>query len=109
MVSSGVPITAFTAGQPHPGPALYQRILRAHANCAENLPVFAALVLAHSLARGVAPSVAPAATLILHARVAQSLAHWTSTSPTWVGIRFGFFALQVLAFVVIVMDVAPLL
>ena len=36
---------SFPSGQPH-GPEWYQRLNRAHANAVENLPVFAALVIA---------------------------------------------------------------
>jgi uncharacterized MAPEG superfamily protein len=104
-----VSITAFPSGQPHGGSEFYQRLLRAHANCVENLPVFAALVLAHSLAGAAAPSIATAASLVLWGRVGQSLAHWTSTKALWVHVRFGFFAVQVLGLVSMALDTAPAL
>lgn len=69
------------------------RLCRAHANCVENLPVFAVIVLAARLS-GHAAAVDPIAPWIVTARVAQSSVHLASTSPRAVTIRFVFFALQ---------------
>lgn len=69
------------------------RLCRAHANCVENLPVFAAVVVAARLS-GHAAAVDPIAPWIVAARVAQSSVHLVSTSPRAVTIRFVFFALQ---------------
>jgi len=76
----------------------YRRAMRAHANCVENLPVFASVVLLMSLI-GVAGSWADALTLVvLIGRMLQSSVHifWKETVLT-VSIRFACFLLQVLS------------
>lgn len=45
ILTRGVPIASFRADHPE-GADRYKRALRAHANCIENLPVFAAIVIA---------------------------------------------------------------
>ncbi len=69
------------------------RLCRAHANCYENLPIFASLVLL-ALVTGNAAVTDPLARWVLSARVAQSLVHLTSTSEIAVTIRVGFFLAQ---------------
>lgn len=70
------------------------RLARAHANCVENLPIFAALVVAAHL--GGRPEVVDGlATAVLGARVAQSTVHLISTSSPAVLVRFAFFGVQV--------------
>lgn len=72
-----------------------QRLARAHANCYENLPIFAAIVLTaivtghSSVTNGLAP-------WVLMARIAQSITHILSTSSPAVMIRFTFFLIQML-------------
>ena len=70
-----------------------QRLTRAHANCYENLPLFASLIAAAGLSGQFAVS-DPWAMWILYARIAQSLVHVLSTSPMAVTIRFVFFLVQ---------------
>ena len=69
------------------------RLCRAHANCYENLPSFAAVTLLALLMQrnGVTD---PLALWFLAARVAQSVTHLISTSPNAVLARFGFFGVQ---------------
>ena len=69
------------------------RLCRAHANCYENLPVFAALTLT-AIATGHAEITDVLALWAVGARVAQSITHLTSTSARAVGVRFGFFFAQ---------------
>ncbi len=69
------------------------RLCRAHANCYENLPIFAALILL-ALVTGNAAVTDPLARWVLTARVAQSLVHLTSTSEMAVSIRAGLFIVQ---------------
>jgi uncharacterized MAPEG superfamily protein len=69
------------------------RLCRAHANCYENLPIFAALVLL-ALVTGNAAVTDPLARWVLAARVSQSLVHLTSTSEVAVSIRAGLFVVQ---------------
>ncbi len=69
------------------------RLSRAHANCYESLPAFAALVLAAVVSGNgaVTDALAPAA---LAARVGQSTTHLLSTSNLAVQVRFFFFLIQ---------------
>ena len=71
-----------------------QRLARAHANCVENLPVVAALMLA-AVASGHAEVTDPLAWWLFGARVVQSLLHVSSISNLAVTLRFGAFAVQV--------------
>lgn len=68
---------------------------RAHLNCVENLPVFAALVAAAGLS-GQLAVMESTAMYVLYARIGQSVAHLISTSPAMVWIRATFFFVQVL-------------
>lgn len=88
---------SFMADVPH-GSERYRRTMRAHANCVENLPLFAALVL---LARVVSLENALFETLaiiVLPARVAQTTVHVASGSNRAVLARFWFFSIQVASF-----------
>lgn len=69
------------------------RLCRAHANCYENLPMFAGLILL-ALATGNGAITDPLARWALVARVAQSTTHLISTSETAVTIRVTFFLVQ---------------
>ena len=69
------------------------RLARVHANCLENLPVFAALVLA-ALATGNAAVTDGLAMWVLGARIAQSTVHLSSGSNLAVNFRFAFFLVQ---------------
>jgi uncharacterized MAPEG superfamily protein len=69
------------------------RLCRAYANCCENLPVFAALILL-ALGTGNAAITDPLARWVLVARVAQSLTHLVSVSETAVTIRAGLYSVQ---------------
>ena len=71
------------------------RLCRAHANCCENLPVFASLVLL-ALVTGNAAITDPLALWVLIARVGQSTTHLISTANIAVLMRFGFFLVQLL-------------
>jgi hypothetical protein len=75
-------------------PGFGQRLTRARDNCFENLVVFAALVLAASLAGRVAV-VDSLAGWLLVARIGQSVTHVISTSVMAVQIRFAFYIAQI--------------
>lgn len=62
------------------------RLCRAQANCYENLPAFAALILL-ALATGHTDITDPLARWVLVARVAQSTVHLISTSEIAVSLR----------------------
>lgn len=81
----------------------YRRATRAHANCIENLPVFAAIVLALS-ASGLAGTAVNILSLAVPvARVAQSLVHvgFVQTDRV-VGVRFTFFSVQAACFLALI-------
>ena len=69
------------------------RLCRAHANCYENLPFFAALMLL-ALVTGNAGITDPLARWVLVARVAQSMVHLISTSEMAVSLRAVFLLVQ---------------
>lgn len=77
------------------GSEWYQRAIRAHANCVENLPVYAAIVVA-IIATGVQSSVLDILAIILIcARVFQTLIHISLKQTNLVaGLRFAFFFVQ---------------
>jgi uncharacterized MAPEG superfamily protein len=71
------------------------RACRVHANCYENLPVFASLVLGAAVA-GKGAVTDPLAMIVIYARVVQSTVHLLSTSEIAVIIRATFWTVQVL-------------
>jgi uncharacterized MAPEG superfamily protein len=80
------------------GSERYQRTMRAHMNCVENLPVFAALVLLGSSLGITGPLFQVSAALVFPARVLQSLTHVASGRNRAVNARFGFFSVQLACF-----------
>ncbi len=90
----GTPINHWPRGQAHEGDAPFiRRIEDAHANCLENLPVFAAIVLA-AAALGRLPAVDALAPWVFYARVGQTLAHFSGTGRPNVFVRASFWAVQ---------------
>lgn len=75
-------------------PAIIKRAHHAHLNCVENLPVFAAIVLA-AYALGRQGVVDTLAAYVLYLRIAQSLVHLSGTGPAQVFVRANLFLLQV--------------
>lgn len=73
----------------------YRRAMRAHANCVENLPVYAAIVVV-IVASGVrSPTLDRLAVVLLAARVLQTITHVTvAQTDVVVGVRFAFFLAQ---------------
>jgi uncharacterized MAPEG superfamily protein len=69
------------------------RACRVHANCYENLPVFASLVLG-AAAAGKGAITDPLALIAVYARIAQSTVHLLSTSEIAVAIRATFWTVQ---------------
>ena len=86
----------FPGGVQH-GSDAYWRLNRAHVNTVENLPIFGALVLSgvvlqvQDLAFQLLPS------LVLYARIAQSLIHVASGSIMAVTLRFSAYVVQVVS------------
>ncbi|MGQ0709539.1 MAG: MAPEG family protein [Rhodoferax sp.] len=71
------------------------RLCRAHANCYENLPIFAALVLVAQLS-GNAAITDGLAWVVVGARMLQSCVHLASTRSKAVMLRFFFMLVQLL-------------
>ncbi|HYC55822.1 MAG TPA: MAPEG family protein [Candidatus Binatia bacterium] len=86
---------SFPSGQQHGGDA-YWRLNRAHVNCVENLPLFAAVVLTGHVTGHTAGAFATAAQLYVFSRVGQTIAHVASGSVMAVNVRFTFFAVQMI-------------
>jgi uncharacterized MAPEG superfamily protein len=63
------------------------RLCRAHANCYENLPIFASIIVVAALG-GYTHVTDPLALWVLAARVAQSTVHLISTTNQAVMLRF---------------------
>jgi len=81
----------------------YRRAVRAHANCVENLPVFAAIVLALFVSGIRGPVVDNVSILVLAARVIQSIIHVSFVeSNLMVSLRFTFFSVQLAGFLCLV-------
>ncbi|MCO4746992.1 MAG: MAPEG family protein [Proteobacteria bacterium] len=93
-----IPSNGFKSGQEH-GSERYWRLNRAHANTAENLPIFGAIVLAGAVADVQEPSLATLALVVLVARFFQTGVHVSSGSAMAVNVRFTFFVTQLICMV----------
>jgi len=93
--------SSFDPSVPH-GSDRYRRSMRAHANCVENLPVFAALVLLGTALHVPGALFQGVALVVLPARVIQSVAHISSGSDHAVLVRFGAFCVQLTCFAVLI-------
>ena len=89
--------TSFDPSVAH-GSERYRRSMRAHANCVENLPVFATLVLLGSVLHVPGTLFQIAALVVLPARVLQSAVHVAAGNDTAVVLRFGFFSVQLVCY-----------
>ena len=74
--------------------AFSARLCRAHANCYENLPAFAALVLV-AITSGHSQLTDPLALWLVAARICQSVTHLISTRNWALNLRFVFFVAQI--------------
>jgi len=78
----------------------YRRAVRAHLNCVENLPVYAAIVVALLAARAGGPIKDGLAITILAARICQSSIHLLmEQTNTVAAIRFAFFFAQAISMI----------
>lgn len=92
-VLGGHPVTEFPAGVPH-GSDAYWRLNRAHLNTLENLPMFAAVVLAGVVSGESSDLFATLARVCVFARVGQSLVHLSSGSAMAINVRVTLFLVQ---------------
>lgn len=102
ILFSSAPIASFRSDQLE-GADWYQRGTRAHANCVENLPVFAVIVFVISALEINGPAVNYLSTLVLIARVCQSLVHVSHVQTNaFVAVRFTFFCVQLVCFLALI-------
>jgi uncharacterized MAPEG superfamily protein len=94
----------FLSGVPHGGDR-YWRLNRAHLNCLENLPLFAAVVLTAGIIGVDSPTLDRLSVVYLVARVCQSVTHISSGSDAAVNVRFGFFGVQLVCLVWMMLQV----
>lgn len=93
-VSGNVPQGGFNPGTPHGG-AAYWRLNRAHMNVVENLPFFGAIVLGGMIANVQEPNFQMLASIVLVARIAQTIIHVTSGAQVAILLRFSAYLVQV--------------
>jgi len=80
------------------GPDWYRRAVRAHANCIENLPVFASIVGVATASGAKGAALDALALAVLGARVGQTVAHVAfPQTRRVVSVRFSFFCVQLMA------------
>ncbi|WP_411823951.1 MAPEG family protein [Leptospira sp. 'Mane'] len=87
----------FPAGIQH-GTDRYWRLNRAHANCLENLPIFATIVIVATLLGETDSVFANTTLVIIGARLIQTITHIISGSARAVDIRFTAYVTQIVSF-----------
>lgn len=97
IFSGQAELKSFPGDEPHGSP-FYRRATRAHANCVENLPVFASIVLAAEASGAQSGMFDVLAVIVFFARVLQTTTHLISGSNTAIGFRFSFLMVQLVAF-----------
>ncbi|WXL25030.1 MAPEG family protein [Ectopseudomonas mendocina] len=95
VLSGKMAVNAFMADGSNAPSAFGQRLVRAHANCLENLPLQASILL-YAVATTQTALTDPLAFSLLAARIVQSVMHLLSTHPLFVWLRFAAFFAQVL-------------
>jgi uncharacterized MAPEG superfamily protein len=91
---TGTPINHWPRGtKPANDAAFVKRLEDAHANCLENLPVFAVIVLG-AAATGRLDVISALAPWVLYARIGQSLTHLTGVGQLHVLVRASFWSVQ---------------
>ncbi|MGE0055714.1 MAG: MAPEG family protein [Hyphomicrobium sp.] len=95
ILTGRVPIDAWRADVPQ-GCDWYQRAMRAHMNCIENLPIYGAVVVALSATGLHSPVIDNLAITMLAGRIGQTLVHIAAQpSAMAAGIRFALYFLQI--------------
>lgn len=102
ILTGRVPIRDFRADKVE-GDEWYRRAMRAHANCVENLPVFAVIVFALFVSNISGSTVNYLSIVILASRVIQSLTHVCFVQTNTVtSLRFTFFFIQIVSFITLI-------
>lgn len=82
------------------GSEWYQRAMRAHMNCVENLPVYGAIVMALTATGLRSPLIDGFAITMLVARIGQTLVHVVPPpTETSASLRFALYCLQIVCMV----------
>jgi uncharacterized MAPEG superfamily protein len=97
-VLGGTAINSWPRGKDAGDLPLIKRITDAHANCLENLPIFAVIVLAAAALNKTA-AINPFAVYVLYARLGQSIMHLIGTNVPLVMLRATLWAIQLVLFV----------
>jgi len=106
ILTGRVRISEWQADRPQ-GSDWYQRAMRAHMNCVENLPVFAAIVLCATAAGADSHLLDWLAGAVLVARICQTTVHLAFTpSDLAASVRFGFFFVQAICMLAMAASVA---
>jgi uncharacterized MAPEG superfamily protein len=99
ILTGQVAISAWRADEQQ-GDDWYRRAIRAHLNCLETLPIYAAVVIALLTAHVTSQILDGLAITILAARVCQSLVHLLLEQTDIVAaIRFAFFFIQAICII----------
>jgi uncharacterized MAPEG superfamily protein len=109
VVAGSAQPNSFTSGVPH-GSDSYWRLNRAHMNCLENLPLFAAVVLTAAVLGINNSTLDTLAVVFLLARIGQTTAHLSSGGVMAVNVRFTFFLTQIgciLGFLAVIVSNIP--
>jgi len=99
ILFAGAPANSWTRGAEKPIPPFFLRAQHAQLNVLENLPIFAASVIA-AQALGRAAAIDPLAPYLVFARLGQTTTHLIGASHALVLVRAAFFTVQVALFVV---------
>lgn len=92
-------LNEFPADIPH-GDDWYRRAMRSHANCLESLPIYTAIVVVIVATDIRSPILDVLATLLLFARIMQTIIHiGLKQSNMVVGFRFSFFFTQLICMI----------
>ena len=95
VLSGKMAVNAFNPDGSNTPSNFGQRLVRTHANCLENLPLQAAVLL-YAMHAGQTALTDPLALLLLGARLFQSAMHLISTAPLFVWLRFAGLLAQML-------------
>lgn len=102
ILTRTVEIKNFRVDNASEGSGWYQRAMRAHANCVENLPVFGAVVFVLYASGLSSPATNALAVIVVLARILQSVVHVGFVQTNTVAfLRFVFFLAQIVCMVAI--------
>ncbi len=96
ILSGRASVAGWRADAPQ-GADWYQRVMRAHMNCVENLPVYGAIVVALTVAGLQSPLVDRLSETMLAARIGQTMVHVAlRQTNAVVSVRFTLFSIQLI-------------